>query len=204
MNYKEDDTELLYMIYEDNEEAKEAFYKRYSETINVVAKKYYNYVKTCGIELNDLIQEGMMGLTEAINNYKDHKDAKFTTFANICIERKILSLVRSCTNGKHKLLNDSISIDTTENSGGKKLIDLIKDESNLNPEEAFIFSESSMELMECLEKNLTKQEKDVFLLRIKGFSYIEISEILNITKKSAQRSMERAKYKIEKTNKNID
>ena len=61
-----------------------------------------------------------------------------------------------------------------------------------------------MELMECLEKNLTKQEKDVFLLRIKGFSYIEIAEILNITKKSAQRSMERAKYKIEKTNKNID
>lgn len=204
MQYVEDDTELLYMIYEDNEEAKEAFYKRYENRINIISKKYYNYVKTCGLDLNDLIQEGMMGLTEAINSYKDHKDAKFTTFANICIERKILSLVRTCTNTKNKLLNNSISIDTTENSGGQKLIELIKDETNLDPEEISIFYEDSKEIFSSLYENLTKQEKDVFILRIKGFTYNEISKILNITKKSAQKSMERAKEKIEKNKKYID
>lgn len=204
MDYNEDDTELLYMIYEDNEEAKEAFYKRYENKINVIAKKNYNYVKSCGIDLNDLIQEGMMGLTEAINNYKYHKDTKFTTFANICIERKIISLVRSCTNGKHKLLNNSISIDTTENFNGKKLIELIKDDTNLNPEDLSIFYEDSKKIIDCLNQNLTKQERDVFILRLKGFSYNEISEIINVTKKSAQKAMERAKNKIVKRNNCID
>lgn len=198
MIYKENDFELLSMIYENNEEAEEMFYNKYKSKIEITAKKYYSIVKSCGIELNDLIQEGMMGLTEAIKNYKDKKDVQFSTFANICIDRKILGFVRKNTNLKNKLLNNSLSIDTTLNSNGKPLLELLKDDNNINPEDISIYNEKYDEILKKANNILTKQEMDVFMLRLNGFTYQEISSLLNITKKSAERTMARVKLKLQK------
>ena len=151
------DSELLYLISENNEEAKEMFYKKYQTQIEIIAKKYFLLVKSSGIELNDIIQEGMMGLTEAINNYKDQKNVKFSTFAKICIERKILTYVRANTNTKNKLLNNSLSIDQTISSNGRPLADFLKDENIVNPEDVFINNENKEEIYDKLNKLLTEK-----------------------------------------------
>ena len=197
MEYEDNDYELLYLISEDNEEAKELFYKKYKPTIEVKAKKYYPMVKTSGIELNDLIQEGMIGLSKAINDYQEQKNIKFVTFASTCIERQLLSFVRGVTRDKHKLLNSSLSIDTTTNSTGRPLKDVVSDNKNTNPENLFIENEIATELDNEISKKLSNQEREVFLLRMKGFSYKEIAVLLNITPKSVERTIARAKNKIE-------
>ena len=195
--YRDNDYELLYLISENNEEAKELFYKKYKPIIELKAKKFTKYVESKGYDYNDLIQEGMIGLSKAIKDFSEQKDVKFTTFANICIERQILSFMRNISAGRHKVLNESLSFDTTTNSYGLPLINLL-DDKNVNPETTFIESEEKESLYNDIISILNEKEVEVFDLRTKGFSYKEISGLLNITEKSVGKYIEKIKTKISK------
>jgi RNA polymerase sporulation-specific sigma factor len=89
MNYRElNDHELLSYIAESHGEAEEIIFHKYEPLIHSTAKRMYTYCKNTGLELNDLIQEGMLGLNQAIVTYKDNKDTMFFTYAKTCIESK--------------------------------------------------------------------------------------------------------------------
>ncbi len=66
--------------------AKNNFFKRNIKLLYFVAKKYYNYNLSC----SDLIQEGTLGLIEAINKYDYTKGNRFSTYATYWIKQKIL------------------------------------------------------------------------------------------------------------------
>lgn len=192
----ENDYELLYLISESNEEAKEMFFEKYRSTVELIASKYFNFVKGKGFELNDLIQEGMIGLNQAIYDFREQKNIQFNTFASICIERQIKTFVRDITRNKHKLLNESISMDSTTDNFGRLLRDVVTDGEISNPEYSFIDEEEENELKKELKKVLTAKEYSVFLLRLRGFTYQDISEVLNISKKSVDGTLSRIKIKI--------
>lgn len=196
MYKNENDSELIYLISESNEEAKEIFYEKYRGVIEVKAKKYANFVSSKGYDINDLIQEGMIGLTQALNDFKEQKNVQFNTFANLCIDRQIFSFIRNITRDKHKILNDSVSIDANVSPSGRPLVELLFDENNINPEEAFIERETKYELFKKIEDKLTKSEKDVFDLRMQGFTYKEIACLLNLTPKAVDGAIGRIKNKI--------
>lgn len=196
MYKNENDSELIYLISESNEEAKEIFYEKYRGVIEVKAKKYANFVSSKGYDINDLIQEGMIGLTQALNDFKEQKNVQFNTFANLCIDRQIFSFIRNITRDKHKILNDSVSIDANVSPSGRPLVELLFDENNINPEEAFIERETKYELFKKIEDKLTKSEKDVFDLRMQGFTYKEIASLLNLTPKAVDGAIGRIKNKI--------
>ncbi len=195
--YKDqDDYELLYLISENNEDAKEIFFEKYRPTVEYKAKKAYPYIKNKGYELNDLIQEGMIGLNKALNDFKEQKNVKFITFANVCIERQILTFVRNINRQKHKILNDSLSIDSSIDKKGRPLIEIIFDDKNRNPEDNFIDLESEEELLNKIKGHLTEKEYEVFELRLQGFSYQEMACLLNTTTKSIDGTMRRLRNKI--------
>lgn len=198
MEYQDSDYELIYLINENNEEAKEIFFNRYKELVEIKAKKYYPYVNSHGVELNDLVQEGMIGLSNAINGFRNEKNTLFSTYANKCIEMHLLSFVRLATNGRNFILNSSVSLDDKITPTGTPLKHFIKDVKNVNPEELVINNETNAEIKNISLNKFTALEKQVFDLRTKGLSYKEISTKLNITKKSAEHAMSRAKKKIEK------
>ena len=200
--YKENDNELLYLISENNEDAKDIFYDRYKDIIEIKAKKYAKFLTSKGYELNDLIQEGMIGLSQAIVDYKEQKNVQFSTFANICIDRQMFSFIRNITRDKHRILNDSISIDTTTDTSGRPLIDLLFDDKNINPEESFIEMEEKNELFNQIKEVLTESEYNVFELRMQGFTYKEIGALLNITPKAVDGSISRIKNKVQNILKN--
>ena len=200
----ENDYELLYLIQEDNEDAKEIVYEKYRPMVEMKAKKYYSQIKSNGYELNDLIQEGMMGLSRAIKDYKDDKNSKFVTFANVCVERQMLSFIRDVNRQKHQVLNSSISIDQADEATGRTLLDVLNDDSTANPEKSFILLEEQEELKNKIKKYLTKKEQEVFDLRFEGFSYQEIAVLLNTTTKSVDGTISRIKQKITNYKKDID
>ena len=134
--YKDNDYELLYLISENNEDAKELFYEKYKPIIDMKAKKFAKYVEYKGYDINDLIQEGMIGLSRAINDFSEQKDVQFTTFANLCIERQMCSFMRNISTGRHKALNDSLSFENTKNTYGIPLSNIL-DDKNVNPETSF-------------------------------------------------------------------
>ena len=195
---EENDYEINYLISENDEAAKELVYKKYRPIIEMKASKFKNYVESRGYDYNDLIQEGMMGLTQAIRNYSDKKNTQFKSFANLCIDRQLGSFIRNIDREKHKVLNNSISIDTTFNSIGKPLIDVVLDNKNIDPETTFIKIEEQSELYSQIKEKLTPIENEVFDLRIQGFSYKEISELLDISEKSVSGRISRIRAKATK------
>ena len=105
MNYDEiNDYEVLSMV-ADNEDATELLFKKYKPLIVGLAKKIYNNNQNTGFDLNDLIQEGMIGFSTAINTFDENKDTTFFTYAKTCIERRLISLIKSASRLKHQILN---------------------------------------------------------------------------------------------------
>ena len=198
MDYKDfNDYELINYISEGNEEASNILLKKYEPLIKKEALKLLPYCENFGLDLNDLIQEGLIGLNHAIERYQEQTDVMFYTYALKCIKRKMLSIITSLGRQKNKVLNESISYDDDANA----LIKIIRD-SNQTPEEAIMSKEDEEKLIEKIECKLTDFECEVFELLISGLKYNEISKILDKDKKSIDNTIQRIKAKIKKIQKN--
>lgn len=195
MNYREyNDSELVSYIYEHNEEANEIMFSKYRPLINSISRRYYPQCMNTGLELSDLIQEGMIGLSYAINSYQDNKEASFYTYARTCIERKILSTVLGTDRLKNKILNESISF---EGNGEVSLLELISDNSK-NPEKMIISYEKEQEIYDLAKRILTDMEFQVFELKANGFTYREIASTLDVSPKIIDNALQRIKAKMKK------
>lgn len=198
MNYRDyNDNELVNYVSENNEEAIEIIYKKYKPLINKIATKLYKkYCTNTSLEVSDLEQEGLIALNSAMNHYKENKDTLFYTYAKTCIERKIISTVIRANRQKQKILNDSLSYELDINDG-TSLQSLLKDVTT-NPENILIDMENSSELMDEIENTLTPFEQQVLQLKLDGFEYKEIAEIIDKEPKSIDNALNRIKTKIKK------
>jgi RNA polymerase sporulation-specific sigma factor len=192
------DFELLYLTCSENEEAYDILYNKYKPLVEIKARKYLKYGKSRGLDLNDLIQEGMIGLSEAIRDFKTQKDVKFSTFANMCIERQINSAITKANRAKHKLLNESLSLDDKASDNDKPLMDVIFDTKDSDPINYVVLLEEKQELYNKLKEMLTPLELDVLTLRLREFDYKEIASKLNKSYKSIDSALQRIKIKLRK------
>lgn len=81
--------------------------RRYTRLVKTCARPYF----LAGADAEDLMQEGMLGLLNAVREYDESKGAPFGAFARLCITRKIYSAVKAAASLKHDPLNQSMSID---------------------------------------------------------------------------------------------
>ncbi|WP_274378303.1 sigma factor, partial [Rhodanobacter spathiphylli] len=65
--------------------------------------------KCSGVDFDDLVQEGGIGLVSAVRFFKSDAGAAFKTFACLCIRRQILSAMRNASK------RDIISLDYVRN-----------------------------------------------------------------------------------------
>lgn len=199
MRYKEyNDYELLSFINEADEGANEILFEKYRPLIVSIATKMIKYCKGTSLEINDLIQEGMLGLNIAINRFDNNKEASFYTYSKKCIESKMISLVIASRRLKHKILNDSISIEFSNNDGEIINLENFLSDEKANPEEKLLNEEQESELLDKVKEILTDFEQQVFELRNNGFDYKEISEILDKDTKSIDNALQRIRAKIRK------
>lgn len=197
------DNELLDLVSEGSEEAYNILYKKYSRLIESTAKKYLLYGKKVGLEYNDLVNEGMIGLSEAINSYKDHMDASFFTFVTACIKNQVFSILASHGRKKHNALNDSYSLDYVDEDSQTSFIDFIKC-NDLDPSIKVELEENKKNLYEVMHKELSDFEKEVFDLKMSGLDNKEIAIILNKSYKSIATALDRIKQKLRKVISTVD
>ena len=167
MNYKENDYELVYLVKEENEDALEILIKKYQPLLYKEASQYVSNK----IEYEDLIQEGMIGLITAINGYNERKNVLFSTYAYLCIDKRIKNYIKKMNNKNNKMYNNSLSLDNNIECIDKKepINELIEQE----------FFDSIIKF----KNNLNFIESIVFDLKINGYSYNQISSILEIPEK---------------------
>lgn len=194
MNYKDfNDYELLDHIHSCNEDANEIMIYKYRPLTVNLAKKLIKYCNG-GIDLNDLIQEGLVGLNEAVNSFREDKETNFGTYAKLCIERRMYSLVKSTRTYKNKILNESISLENEdENNIDRFLID-----NRTNPSEMVEENDYQEKVLIELNNQLSDLEKQVFELKKNDFNYKEIAEILDKNPKVIDNTIQRIKAKLKK------
>ena len=181
------DFELVSLAKEHNEEATKIIYDKYRPIIVKKSNSLYSLVNHHGVEINDLIQEGLIGLGNAINNFSEDDNVTFYTFAMLCIERSIFTYIRSLSNNKHKLLNEALQIDEGTDY-------LFKD--SINIENDLITQDYYKNTIDKVYNGLSKFEKSVFYYKLRGYTISEISKTLNRDSKVIYNTLDRIKNKI--------
>ena len=188
------DYELLSYVSED-ETVNEMIFKKYKPLIVETANNMFVYCKRLGIEINDLVQEGMVGLNNAINTFNESHETTFYTYASKCINRKIISYIIKAGRLKNKILNDSLFLELYEedktNGFGKTLAD-----NSYNPENILINEKNKNELLNIIDSSLNEFEKEVINLKINGFKYKEIADMLGKDVKYIDNCIQKIKNKI--------
>lgn len=192
------DEQLIGLMRESSEEAKDILFDKYRYIIDIEIKKYMSMASMLGYDYNDLYQDALVGFSEALNDYREDKAAALSSFITLCVDRKLQVSIIKAGRLKNKLINDSLSLDYTYEQFACPLRDIISDNSLNDPLENIIKDEKLADLNKLIEDNLSESEYEVYALMISGLKYGEIALLLNKNPKQIDNSIQRVKNKIKK------
>ena len=182
------DKQLALLAQQGNSNAELELFNKYRSLINKCSRGYF----LIGGDIEDLVQEGMIGLYKAIKNYSADKAATFSTFASLCIRRQIQSAVRNASAKKNKALSSAVPImDEDSDDTGVYLI-----ADGESPDSILIHRQTSQAIFEELKKLLSPLEYDVLKYYLSGLSYQQIASKTKQTKKSIDNALSRIKKKL--------
>lgn len=125
LSRKEED-ELILRCESGDEAAKRKLVEHNLRLVAHVAKKYY----TCGVENDDLISIGTVGLIKAVSSFRSDKGIRLATYAARCIDNEILMYFRG-TKKTERDVYISDPIDTDKDGNTLTLSDVIADENDI-------------------------------------------------------------------------
>ncbi len=189
------DEEIIAQIKNGDEKALTYLLDKYKELVNIKVGKYF----LIGAEREDIIQEGMIGLYKAIKSFDKQKQNTFKTFANMCIERQLITAIKTSNRQKHMPLNSYLSLNTAaydnDDENSVELIDTFNNDTTEDPLETIMKKEYYEQIQNNIEKSLSKFEKQVLDRFIKGESYNVIAKRLNSPVKSVDNAIQRIRKK---------
>lgn len=171
------DSELLVLSRQSHDAMRELI-TRHSRLVRICARPLF----LAGGDNEDLVQEGMIGLLDAVRSFDPERGASFEAYAMLCIRRRMISAIRAASAQKHAPLNDSVPIEEYGTA-------------EPDPEAVMIHREDFRALMETLESALTPAEQAVLTLYLDGFSYREISKRIGKPPKSVDNAVQRIRRK---------
>jgi len=196
------DEKLIENIKQEDQKALDCLIQRYNETVTMKANRFF----MVGAEKEDMIQEGMIGLYKAVKSFDTDKQNSFKTFANMCIERQLITAVKNSNRQKHIPLNSSISLNAAAYDDNEDMDKMdVLDVKTLNDPSDIIADKEYFESMENkIKENLSEFELQVLHEYEKGKSYAAIAEKLNAKIKSVDTAIQRIRKKANKIKENIE
>lgn len=189
------DESLALLAQKGDSEAEEFLIRKYKGVVRGKARIYF----IAGAEAEDVIQEGMIGIFKAIKSYDKNRNASFHTFAQLCINRQIVSAIKAASRRKHSPLNSSVSLNKPvvgeENEEGT-LGETLSSEVHADPETMLVYKEIIDYIMHNEGGMFSDFELKVWNERMKGKTYTQIAEELNKSPKAIDNAMQRTKKKI--------
>ncbi len=187
------DEELIQIIKAGDKDALDFLMTKYKEIVNMKVSKYF----LIGAEKEDIIQEGLIGLFKAVQSYNPEKQNSFKTFANMCIERQLITAIKSSNRQKHIPLNSYLSLNTAayEEDEDTTLFDTFNAHQTEDPLETITKKEYYKDVEEAINESLSDFEKQVLNRYMQGESYIQIAEKLDTPVKSIDNAIQRIRKK---------
>ncbi len=156
----------------------EALVLRYTKLIFIKAAM----LSSSETDRDDLCQEGLMGLLKAIASYDSGRNARFSTFAEVCVVNQMRTFLTKAAKAPAVCENiDEVGEDVL---------------SEETPESIYMNKVFFSELKQAVESELSETERQVFTMVIRGVSYRETAEKLGMSEKSVDNAMQRARRKI--------
>jgi RNA polymerase sporulation-specific sigma factor len=174
------DNELAALSKQNDHDASVALLRRYMGLIKSRASYFYNGA----IEMDDLVQEGIISLFLSVKNFSP-EIASFSTFAHTCIDRGIISVIRSQALKKHIPKDKLVNIEDVNNLS-----------THASPEDIIIENEDVSTLEYNIKSVLSRLEYKVFLLYLHNYSRAETARQLDIPQKVVSNAIYRIKSKL--------
>ena len=185
------DDDLIKLIKLGDKDAEEYLIIKYTPLVNSEVRTMF----LVGAEIEDLAQEGMIGLFQAIRDYSPDSHASFSTFAYKCIKNRCMNAVTSANRKKHSPLNPYISIFYNDDISGEEK-SVVSDEGINNPENIYLRREKIEKMYSEMEMKLSSLEKKVVDLYLEGLSRREIADRLGKSEKSIDNALTRIHNKL--------
>ena len=195
MDLKQCSDEELIVRYRDGDtEAMDFIFERYKHLVRKKAKAMF----LAGGDNDDLIQEGMIGLYKAIRDYHTDRAASFATFASMCINRQMITVVAASHRKKNMPLNTYVSYDMPaggDEDSDMRLVDILQSQTELNPEKLLIDKEHNRDLKSRLKEVLSTFEQQVLAYYLEGMDYTAIEKKRQKPPKSVENALQRIRSK---------
>lgn len=178
-------------------EAQDYLLEKYRNVVTMKSNRFF----LIGAESDDMIQEGMIGLFKAIQSFDlDKKNISFKTFANLCIERQLITAIKTSNRQKHIPLNSyfSLNIAAYDENEDTEVIDILDANTVEDPLETITKREYREFLENKIEQNLSSFEKKVLDRYIQGESYVDIASKLDSPVKAIDNAIQRIRKKATK------
>lgn len=192
-----EEEKLLQKLNENDEDSKKILVERNLRLVVYIAKKFEN----TGMDLEDLISIGTIGLMKAINTFKTDKNIKLATYASRCIENEILMQLRRTTKIKTEI---SIDEPLNKDSDGNELLlsDILGTDENVTSKR--IEDEVDKKLLRIAIEHLNNREKDIMKLRFgiegegKEKTQKEVADMMGISQSYISRLEKKIMKKMKK------
>ena len=169
---------------------------KYHDLVNMKASKFF----MVGAERDDMIQEGLIGLYKATKSFNAEKQNSFKTFANLCIERQLITALKTSNRQKNIPLNSAFSLNTAayEENEDVSVIDILKTKAVEDPAEMITKKEYYNSIENKINESLSDFERQVLHYYKQGKSYAAIAEKLGTKVKSVDTAIQRIRKKANK------
>lgn len=185
------DEELVRAAKSGSTEAWEEIFFRYRNLVR--PKKETKFL--VGAEENDVVQERLLGLYCAVNDFDTERNTCFAAFAKRCVDNHLSTAITASLRKKHSPLNSYVSLDneTDDCENGVPLMNFVAAHNIRNPEDILIDRENKNDMEYKINKELSRLEVKVLSMHLEGWSYKEIANRLGKNTKSVDNAMQRIK-----------
>ena len=194
------DEDLIRKIKSGDNDALDYILKKYQEFVNMKVSRYF----IIGAEKEDIIQEGLIGLYKAIKSFDPEKQNSFKSFANLCIERQLITAIKSSNRQKHMPLNSYLSLNMSaydNEDDDTSIYDIFDANIIEDPLDTITKKEYYKSVEDIIDKSLSIFEKNVLNELVNGSSYTAIAQKLDSPVKSVDNAIQRIR---KKTMKNLN
>lgn len=188
------DFEVVRLAQNGRQDASEHILYKYRNLVRSKVKSYF----LVGAEREDLLQVGMIGLWQAIVDYRHDKATSFPAFAKVCIHRHIITAIKAATRQKQVPLNSSLSLEVPadDESSDWNMADVLQTGNDTDPETMILRREDTNRIKSLLHQMLSEFEWHVLSGYQMGKSYREIARELSCKTKSVDNALMRIKRKV--------
>lgn len=135
-----------------------------------------------GLDFEDAVQEGLIGLFNAVRSYEETQGTAFVAYAAACIANAQQDSRRAAMRKKHAPLNYSVPLPEDTTAPG--------------PEELAIARESYADVLDRMGRMLSELERSALLASLEGCSAEQVAERLGRSRKTVENALARARKKL--------